>query len=293
MFFRKVYSHMSRSIPLKYVLPEIVLKRHLTTNKIKNGIYRKIWNFAKFSASAMIFGSFITMYSIVNYGYYFKDSISWNPNWDSSNKKKKIENTDNAEKRKWHQNVLVRHGQYNLSGKCDEEKKLTDIGREQARETGKYLRGQYGGKVGIIYHSNLLRAKETAEIISNFFPEAILVEDPNLAEGVPIYPSPPLNDFDPKRGEINSDRKRIDNAFRTYFIPESVHFNDKVDIIVCHGNVIRYMFCKGLQYPTSGWLRLNHSNCGITRMSVSSDSLVVCNGFGDSGHLMPEIHTFN
>ncbi|KAF7457710.1 phosphoglycerate mutase [Cryptosporidium felis] len=257
----------------------------------------KIWRLLRFSLSTITLSSVMTLYSFTNYGYYFKDSIGWNPHWDRKENFFRRNNEVQTNKigqhtRVWHQNVFVRHGQYVLSGTKDEDKVLTDIGREQAEETGNYLFKQYGNNVNAIYHSNLTRAKETAKIISKYFPGVKLVEDSNLAEGVPIAPSPPVNGFNPTIDEITSDRDRIDQAFKTYFSKKEFS-SEKVDIIVCHGNIIRYMFCKGLQYPTSGWLRLNHLNCGVTRISISTDSLVVCSGLGDGGHLKPSIHTYN
>lgn len=258
----------------------------------------KIFKFVKFSTSTILLSGAMTIYSFMNFGYYLKDSINWNPNWDGNNKLKQKSNMgdnviDGENTRKWHQNILVRHAQYITSAIKEEEKVLTDLGREQANETGKYLSLQYGNKVNAIYHSNLTRAKETATIISKYFPGVKLVEDPNLAEGVPIAPNPSVCGFKPTVEEIVNDKERIDNAFKTYFSKRGKSFDENVDIIVCHGNVIRYMFCKGLQYPTSGWLRLNHLNCGVTRMSVSTDSLVICSGLGDGGHLKPNIHTYN
>ncbi|KAH8584658.1 phosphoglycerate mutase family [Cryptosporidium sp. chipmunk genotype I] len=255
----------------------------------------KLCSFAKFSTSTILISGVITIYSFMNFGYYLKDSINWNPNWDCNNKQENKTNCESVGEnaRKWHQNILVRHAQYINSATKDEEKVLTDLGREQAEETGKYLSQQYGKKVNAIYHSNLTRAKETAIIISKYFPGVKLIEDPNLAEGVPIAPSPSVSGFKPTTEEIVNDKERIDNAFNTYFSKKGKSFGENVDIIVCHGNVIRYMFCKGLQYPTCGWLRLNHLNCGVTRMSVSTDSLVICSGLGDGGHLRPNIHTYN
>ncbi|KAJ1605558.1 phosphoglycerate mutase [Cryptosporidium canis] len=257
----------------------------------------KLSSFAKLSASTALLGGALTLYSFASFGYYLKDSISWNPNWDGNGKLIPNcsvfgEKTDDST-RKWHQNILVRHGQYVISAANDEERVLTDIGKEQAEKVGQYLSQQYGGRVNTIYHSNLTRAKETAKIISKYFSGVELIEDANLAEGVPVAPSPSVSGFKPTTGEIINDRERINRAFITYFSKKGKQFDDTVDIIVCHGNVIRYMFCKGLQYPTNGWLRLNHLNCGITRMSVSTDSLVVCNSFGDGGHLRPNIHTYN
>ncbi|KAH7646910.1 phosphoglycerate mutase family [Cryptosporidium bovis] len=94
---------------------------------------------------------------------------------------------------------------------------LANIGREQIRKMGKYLHSHYGDEVGIIYHSNSMRAKETTGVTSTFFPGVKLFEDPNLAEGVPIYPSPPLNGFDPKlKGYILTGKELLYSKHTPY-----------------------------------------------------------------------------
>ncbi|PIO38647.1 hypothetical protein AB205_0014690, partial [Aquarana catesbeiana] len=64
---------------------------------------------------------------------------------------------------------LIRHSQYRLDGKTDEERVLTSLGREQAELTGRRLES-LGLKYTHIVHSSMTRAKETTEIISKFFP---------------------------------------------------------------------------------------------------------------------------
>ena len=41
----------------------------------------------------------------------------------------------------------------------------------------------------------------------------------------------------------------------------------RYDVVVCHGNVIRYMALRALQLPPEAWLRLCTFNCSITRAS--------------------------
>jgi hypothetical protein len=41
-----------------------------------------------------------------------------------------------------HQIVLIRHGQYNTDGQGDENRNLTELGRDQAEKTG-YTRDYY------------------------------------------------------------------------------------------------------------------------------------------------------
>ncbi|KAL7067792.1 phosphoglycerate mutase family protein [Cryptosporidium serpentis] len=262
--------------------------------------YNKALRLLFFSVSSVTFGGAITLYILSNYGYYFKDTIPWNSNWDiawntlSTNLDSEESKDFTKEPKRWHKILLVRHGQYKKESDDEDNMNLTEKGRKQAELTGIRLAEQFGGRVNAIYHSNLIRAKETANIISNYFPGVKLIEDSNLAEGVPIAPDPPIVGYEPTSKEIAEDSVRINKAFQTYFVRPSRGTDDnKVDIIVCHGNVIRYMFCKGLQFPTNGWLRLGHLNCGVTSMAISSESNVVCYGFGDAGHLSPDLQTHN
>ena len=50
--------------------------------------------------------------------------------------------------------------------------------------------------------------------------------------------------------------------------------NDQYDVIVCHGNVIRYFTCRALQLPPEGWLKLATFNCGMTHLAIRSHGSV-------------------
>ena len=70
---------------------------------------------------------------------------------------------------------------------------MTKLGREQAHETGKRLaemvQGVEGDKnspcnIKVVRVSNLARAKETADIIASYLPDAQMAQpDENLNEG--------------------------------------------------------------------------------------------------------------
>ena len=44
-----------------------------------------------------------------------------------------------------------------------------------------------------------------------------------------------------------------------------------VDVLVCHGNVIRYFVMRGLQLPPEAWLRQSLNNGSITQMYIRDD----------------------
>ena len=44
-----------------------------------------------------------------------------------------------------------------------------------------------------------------------------------------------------------------------------------VDVLVCHGNVIRYFVMRGLQLPPEAWLRQSLNNGSITQMYIRDE----------------------
>lgn len=93
--------------------------------------------------------------------------------------------------------ILVRHGQYNLAGKTDEERFLTELGREQARLTGLRLK-ELGLPYTRLIQSTMTRATETAQIISKEMPDLPVSSCNFLREGAPIKPEPPAGAWRPE-----------------------------------------------------------------------------------------------
>lgn len=52
----------------------------------------------------------------------------------------------------------------------------------------------------------------------------------------------------PRRGLAEAHRARAENSY---------------ELVVCHGNVIRYWCMRALQLEPQAWLRLSHANCGV------------------------------
>ena len=67
---------------------------------------------------------------------------------------------------------------------------------------------------------------------------------------------------------------------------------DEYDVIVCHANVIRFLFLRALQLPPETWLRLCTMNCSITYLTISPSGHVAARLMGDVGHLKPDQITF-
>ena len=116
----------------------------------------------------------------------------------------------------------------------------------------------------------------------------------------PIIPSRPELDIEE---DLAKNGKRIEQAFQKYFhrstdeTSKKTHCNNnekhEVEIIVCHGNVIRYFFCRALQLPPEAWLRLSTYNCSLTYLMIKPSGTVSCRMLGDIGHLGYAHSTFS
>lgn len=186
--------------------------------------------------------------------------------------------------------ILIRHGQYNLDGSSDKENYLTSLGEDQAMGTGKRLK-ELGIKFDSITSSDMTRARQTADLIFRTLGQDHLCSvnlDPMLQEGAPALPDPPLSydQWDPNFYEFYTEGPRIEAAFRKYIHranPEQE--KDSHEIIVCHANVIRYFFCRALQFPGQAWLRMNLTHASLTVLSILPTGHVVVSSLGDAGHL--------
>ncbi len=83
----------------------------------------------------------------------------------------------------------------------------------------------------------------------------------------------------------------IEQFFKEFFVP-SPDAGDRNDIIVCHGNVIRYFVAKVLQVNTMSWLQMSISNCSLTIIRIKADGTMKLDAFGDYGHMPENMRTY-
>jgi len=214
----------------------------------------------------------------------------WDHNWDKRQPKEDdVNNNNNSTTTR--NIILIRHGQYNLDGKDDSERYLTDLGRRQAALTGKRL-AELALPYSFILHSDMKRAIETANIISEDLTKVpVLPADAILREGSPIAPEPKVASWRPEY-HWDTDGARIEAAFRKHFhrAPPS-QTEDTFEVVVCHANVIRYFVCRALQLPPEAWLRLSLKHASLTWMVIRPSGKVYTRCLGEAGHFSPEMLT--
>jgi serine/threonine-protein phosphatase PGAM5 len=184
---------------------------------------------------------------------------------------------------------LVRHGDYGPEGNHDEEfgYGLTPRGIRQAQAIANRLKSF---PVSAIYTSRALRATETAAIIAVQLPEAPLYITKDLGECIPCIPRGLK--ADPSQwppDQIERDYKRAEKVLVKYF--KCTRGSDRHDVIVAHGNLMRYLICRLLDQDGSAWLQLGFCNCGLSEVLVLPDGVKILKSHNDVGHLARTLRT--
>ncbi len=184
---------------------------------------------------------------------------------------------------------LVRHGQYD--GSTDQgdglEGGLSALGRRQAELTGERLKGI---PFTTIYHSPLRRAAETAAIIARSLPGIPMEPDPLLRECIPGVPErdPQVFDSTPEDLIVAGLAQAVE-AFARFF--RRAYGPDRRDLLVCHGNIIRFFACRALGAPTELWANADIFNCSLSEVLVEPSGRLTLTSLNDTGHLPQELRT--
>lgn len=173
--------------------------------------------------------------------------------------------------------VFLRHGQYDAeSGGL-----LTPLGCEQARLTAKYLEPV---RFDAVWASTLPRAKQTADIVARHLGGMRVRHTGILREG--IYTK--VEGYDIPAAERRADRARADAAYAKIV---RISRSERTELVVCHGNLIRYIMCRALHTPILEWLRMTTSHCGLSRILVRDTGSVRVMSYNETAHLPPKLVT--
>ncbi len=180
-----------------------------------------------------------------------------------------------------HTLYLVRHGQYDEA----DDGGLTKTGRIQAGLAARALRHV---RVGTIYTSTLRRALETTEIFARSFPKVPIRSMHLLREGVPTD-IPRIPDYAPRQ-RIRADRARAEAAFERLFRPTR---RSRSDVVIAHGNLIRFFACKALEIDPVTWVKLGSTHCSITEIVIEQTGYMRLRSFNETHHLPRKLRTLS
>jgi serine/threonine-protein phosphatase PGAM5 len=185
--------------------------------------------------------------------------------------------------------ILVRHGSYVEDSAVDVKvgPHLSPIGVAQAQLVGARLAGQ-PAHIDAMFVSPMQRARDTAAAIAGDFPGRRFQVVDDLAECVPPTRRPEIMAHE-KPKDLADCTAQLDRVFARFFKPASGH--ERTDLLVCHGDVIRYMVTRALGVDTKAWLEMSVGNASITKIRVEADGRFKVISVGDVGHLPPAMLT--
>ncbi|MDP2137514.1 MAG: histidine phosphatase family protein [Candidatus Didemnitutus sp.] len=172
---------------------------------------------------------------------------------------------------------LVRHGFYDREPDVDERvgNALNDLGRIQAALTGDRLLG-FPVKFTSVTSSEFARAWETGDIIASILGKECL-RNANLNETTPagVGVAPKSVDF--------SAKARLTAAWDFFAKPNTD--GPTHELLVCHGNVIRWFVCRALGVDLTHWTQFEIANASITMIQIRPDGTVRVQLFNDVSHV--------
>ena len=155
------------------------------------------------------------------------DNRSWNWNWDGRH--------GTREKAGRRTLIFVRHGQYvHAPSNLDEDRVLTELGKEQAKITGQRLNKLFPNKtITQIIYSTMTRATETSNIIRKELSNEIPAMPSDLIrEGAVYKPIPSHPHWQPTDEAFKVEGGRIEKGFQTFlyrrFISDDINSDDAV-----------------------------------------------------------------
>jgi serine/threonine-protein phosphatase PGAM5 len=182
-----------------------------------------------------------------------------------------------------HYVYMVRHGKYDLDTTATDDRVsngLNALGHEQAKLVGARL-AALGIKFDRLISSEFLRAKQTADDMGALM-KMTATRDGSLNECTPTSASASL-----MAKEKPSDIAACDSAravtWQRYFVPTPAR--DTYDVLVCHGNVIRWTLMRALGADTKLWSNQDIGHCSLSIIAVRPDGTIRLVMYSDVGSI--------
>ena len=182
--------------------------------------------------------------------------------------------------------IFVRHGQQQArpgSHASPETVGLTSLGMKQADLTAKRL--EICGLTEM-YFSPLERARDTARIIGNRFPDMPRHEVKHLKEVSPPYPAAHAIATPDSAANL---RRQLDGLTQRFF--HATRGPERRDVFITHGNLIRCLICRVMNIPRDQWLNLHVLQGSLTEFVVTQGREIILHSMNDVGHIPRDLRS--
>jgi serine/threonine-protein phosphatase PGAM5 len=189
-----------------------------------------------------------------------------------------------------HYIYLIRHGTYDRDTVNTDDRiggALNALGHEQARLVGTRL-ASLPVKFRALVTSDFTRARETADEIGTILHMSPVL-DSLIHECTPAADNPDYMK-NHSAGEIALCESNLAAAWAKYMVPTPDA--DTNDLLVCHGNFIRWMVTHAVGGDTTRWPHMEIANGSLTILAVRPDGQTRLVIFSDASHIPLEKQTW-
>jgi serine/threonine-protein phosphatase PGAM5 len=183
---------------------------------------------------------------------------------------------------------LIRHGAYLPDSKADPAQGpgITPLGVAQARLVAGRL-DEMPVRFDSMTSSTMMRARETAAVMHETLAEVPFAESALLAECTPVTS---IELQGQSVAEQAACAQRLDAAFAKFFAPAAGA--ERHDVLVAHGNVIRYFVAKSLRVDPRAWVGMSVAHASLTTVRVLPDGSYTVSSVGDVGHIPDNLQSW-
>lgn len=182
---------------------------------------------------------------------------------------------------------LVRHGAYRADSSVDPNvgPGISALGVAQAQLVSSRLAGMRV-RFDSITSSAMTRASETAAVIRETLVDVPMAQSPSLNECRP----PSIRTPERASAEEAACARRLEAVYAERFKPAAGAASH--ELIVAHGNVIRYLVTRALGVDTRAWLGLSVAHASLTVVRVLADGSMIVVSVGDVGHIPQSLQSW-
>jgi serine/threonine-protein phosphatase PGAM5 len=140
--------------------------------------------------------------------------------------------------------------------------------------------------IATVTSSTMTRARETAAIIH----EHLATATPSASAAISECTPPAAFKLPESDAALSACKARLDDAFREFFRP--ARDTSRRDVLVAHGNVIRYFVMKALGTDTRAWPIMSVGHASVTIIEVHADGAFRIIAVGDIGHIPANLQSW-
>jgi serine/threonine-protein phosphatase PGAM5 len=84
---------------------------------------------------------------------------------------------------------------------------------------------------------------------------------------------------------LDEHLRQSEMAFETFFKAPKIDSESSYELLVCHGNLIRFFICKALLIDIDTWIKLEMNHCGISIVNINDSGNMQLVSHNETKHI--------